>query len=62
VQVLEFPNENGLSQHINGVALPYLIQETVGGHSWRVDLVSGATFTSQAYEKSLREALQQTGL
>ena len=62
VRVLEYPNDNGRSQYINSVALPYLIQETVGGHSWRVDLISGATFTSQAYEKSLQEALRQAGL
>lgn len=62
VQVLEFPNENGLSQHINGVAVPHLIQETVAGNTWKVDLISGATFTSVAYEKSLQEALKQAGL
>jgi len=62
VQVLEFPNENGLSQHINGGALPHLIQETVVGNTWKVDLISGATFTSVAYEKSLQEALKQAGL
>ena len=62
VQVLEFPNENGLSQHINGAALPCLIKETVGGNTGKVDLISGATFTSVAYEKSLQEALKQAGL
>ncbi len=62
VRVLEYPNDNGRSQYINSVALPYLIQETVGGRSWRVDLISGATFTSVAYQKSLQEALGQAGL
>ncbi len=62
VQVLEFPNENGLSKQINGAAVPHLLQETVGGHTWKVDLISGATFTSVAYEKSLQEALKQAGL
>jgi len=61
VKVLEYPNDNGRSHYINSVALPYLIQETVGGQSWKVDLISGATFTSVAYEKSLQEALRQAG-
>jgi uncharacterized protein with FMN-binding domain len=62
IRVLEFPNDNGRSQYINSVALPYLIQETVGGRTWKVDLISGATFTSVAYQKSLKEALAQAGL
>ncbi len=62
IQVLEYPNDNGRSQYINSVALPYLIQETVGGRSWRVDLISGATFTSVAYVKSLQDALKKAGL
>ncbi|HET6449820.1 MAG TPA: FMN-binding protein [Spirochaetia bacterium] len=62
VKVLEYPNDNGRSRYISSVAIPYLVQETVGGQSWKVDLVSGATFTSTAYEKSLQEALQQAGL
>jgi uncharacterized protein with FMN-binding domain len=61
IKVLEYPNDNGRSQYINSVALPYLIQETVGGRSWRVDLISGATFTSVAYIKSLQDALRQAG-
>jgi uncharacterized protein with FMN-binding domain len=62
IQVLEYPNDNGRSHYINSVALPYLIQETVGGNTWKVDLISGATFTSVAYEKSLADALKQAGL
>ena len=62
IRVLEYPNDNGRSAYINSIALPYLIQETVGGASWKVDLISGATFTSMAYVKSLQEALKQAGL
>ena len=62
IKVLEYPNDNGRSTYINNVALPYLIKETVGGHSWKVDLISGATFTSAAYTKSLQDALKQAGL
>jgi uncharacterized protein with FMN-binding domain len=62
IRILEYPNDNGRSHYINSVALPYLIQETVGGNTWKVDLVSGATFTSVAYAKSLQDALKQAGL
>ena len=62
IRILEYPNDNGRSHYINSVALPYLIQETVGGSTWKVDLISGATFTSMAYVKSLQAALRQAGL
>ena len=62
IRILEYPSDNGRSQYINSIALPYLIQETVGGNSWKVDLISGATFTSVAYVKSLQAALKQAGL
>ena len=62
IRVLEYPNDNGRSSYINSIALPYLIQETVGGNSWKVNLISGATFTSVAYVKSLQAALKQAGL
>jgi uncharacterized protein with FMN-binding domain len=61
VKVLEYPNDNGRSHYINSVALPYLIQEAVDAQSSRVDVISGATFTSVAFTKSLQEALRQAG-
>ena len=61
VRVLEYPNDNGRSHYINSVALPYLVQEAVDAQSFRVDVISGATFTSEAYMKSLQEALRQAG-
>jgi uncharacterized protein with FMN-binding domain len=61
IRVLEYPNDNGRSHYINTVALPYLIQEVVGAKSWKVDLVSGATFTSVAFLRSLQDALKQAG-
>ena len=59
--MLEYPNDNGRSHYINSIALPYLIQESVDAQSFSVDLISGATFTSEAYMKSLQEALRQAG-
>jgi len=61
IRVLEYPNDNGRSHYINSVALPYLVQEVVDAKSWKVDLVSGATFTSAAFLRSLQDALKQAG-
>ncbi|HUJ73619.1 MAG TPA: FMN-binding protein, partial [bacterium] len=49
VRVLEYPRDNGTSRYINGIALPYLIREAVQSQSGSVDLISGATFTSDAF-------------
>lgn len=62
VRLYEYPNDNGRSHYINSVALPSLIQEAVDAQSWKVDLISGATFTSEAFTKSLQAALKQAGL
>jgi uncharacterized protein with FMN-binding domain len=61
IKIIEYPSDNGRSRYINSVALPYLIQETVDAQSYRVDLISGATFTSSAYVKSVTDALKQAG-
>jgi uncharacterized protein with FMN-binding domain len=61
VRVLEYPHDNGTSRYINGIALPYLVREAVHAQSRRVDLISGATFTSVAFEKSLADALRRAG-
>jgi uncharacterized protein with FMN-binding domain len=61
VRMYEYPNDNGRSHYINSVALPYLIQEAVDAQSWKVDLISGATFTSEAFTKSLQAALSKAG-
>ncbi len=62
VRVLEYPNDNGRSHYINSIALPYLIQEAVDAQTYRVDFISGATFTSNAFIKSLQAALKPAGL
>jgi uncharacterized protein with FMN-binding domain len=61
IQVPEFPSDNGRSRYINDIALPYLIQEAVSTQKARVDLISGATFTSLAFVKSLEGALARAG-
>lgn len=57
VQFLQYPNDRSNSQYINSQAMPLLIQEAIQAQSAQVDGVSGATFTSQAFEQSLATAL-----
>ena len=62
VSVVQYPNGNGKDQEINSYALPILIQETVDAQSADIDMVSGATVTSDGYVQSLQSALDQAGL
>ncbi len=59
VQFLDFPQDRRTSRFINQQAMPWLTQEAVQVQSANVDLISGATFTSQAFVISLQSALQQ---
>jgi len=49
------------SQQIEQVALPLLEQQTVSAQGASIQGVSGATYTTQAYETSLQAALDQLG-
>jgi uncharacterized protein with FMN-binding domain len=62
VSVVQYPNENGKDAQINARALPILIQETLSAQSASIDMVSGATITSEGYLTSLQSALDQAGL
>lgn len=59
---VSYPDRNGHDQEINGYAIPILEDETVTAQSAAIDLVSGATITSNAYVGSLQDALDQAGL
>jgi uncharacterized protein with FMN-binding domain len=59
VNVLQSPNENPNSIYINSQALPYLKQETIKAQSAKIDAISGATLTSQAFIQSITDALSQ---
>jgi uncharacterized protein with FMN-binding domain len=59
VQFLEYPNDRRTSQRINNYAVPTLQQEAVQAQNANVDLISGATLTSQAFVMSLQPALDQ---
>jgi uncharacterized protein with FMN-binding domain len=62
VSVIQYPNGNGRDQEINSQALPILIKETVSAQSAQIDMVSGATVTSDGYLESLQSALDQAGI
>ena len=62
VDVVEQPDGNGRDQEINARALPVLVQETLDAQSADIDMVSGATVTSDGYVESLQSALDQAGL
>ena len=57
VRVPVYPNHTDRSVFINQQALPTLVQETIQAHSARIDLVSGATDTSDAFDQSLQSAI-----
>lgn len=57
VQFLDYPRDRRTSQRINSVAVPYLQQEALQVQSARVDIISGATLTSEAFIQSLQSAL-----
>src|ERR1700690_4312624 len=57
VQFLEFPSDRRTSQEINNIAVPYLQQEAMQVQSAKVDIISGATLTSEAFMMSLQNAL-----
>ena len=56
------PSGNGRDLEINDRALPVLVQETLDAQSADIDMVSGATVTSDGYVTSLQSALDQAGI
>ena len=61
IQALELPSDRMRSQEISSYAEPILRQEALQAQSAQMDLVSGATYTSSAYEQSLQAVLDQVG-
>ena len=59
VKFLQYPNSHQTSVIINQQAIPYLKQEAIQSQSSNVQIISGATFTSQAFQQSLQSALSQ---
>lgn len=61
IRVLRAPDSNGRDQQIAAYALPRLTREALGAQSAHIDAVSGASYTSQGYVRSLQSALDRSG-
>ncbi|MFZ1075089.1 MAG: FMN-binding protein [Minisyncoccia bacterium] len=59
VQFLQYPSDRSASLAKSNQAMPILKQEAIAAQSANVDIVSGATQTSQAFQTSLASALSQ---
>ncbi|WOP18640.1 FMN-binding protein [Raineyella sp. LH-20] len=60
IQWVQLPGD-GHSQRINSYAAPALVQQALQAQSAQVDGVSGATYTSGAFQQSLQSALTKAG-
>ncbi len=56
---LQYPSDRSTSRYISSRAMPILTSEAIQAQNANVDIVSGATFTSQAFQQSLGSALTQ---
>ncbi|MFD4661244.1 FMN-binding protein [Kitasatospora sp. NPDC058444] len=59
VDVVRYPTAERRDREINGSALPILNREAIAAQSARIDVVSGATYTSDGYVRSLQSALDR---
>jgi uncharacterized protein with FMN-binding domain len=57
IDVPVFPNHAARSQFISQQALPRLVQEALQAQSTHIYIISGATFTSNAFGQSLQAAI-----
>ncbi|BAK33033.1 hypothetical protein MLP_00190 [Microlunatus phosphovorus NM-1] len=62
VDVVQYPDGNHRDEEINAYAIPTLVQETLSQQSAAIDMVSGATVTSDGYVQSLQSALDKAGI
>ncbi|NEC84821.1 FMN-binding protein [Streptomyces sp. SID12501] len=61
VTAVTYPQENPRDQQINSYAVPQLTREALTVQSADIDTVSGATYTSDGYRRSLQSALDSAG-
>jgi uncharacterized protein with FMN-binding domain len=62
VNVIQYPNGTPRDAQINAFAIPQLTQETLAANSASIDMISGATYTSNGYISSLQSALDKAGI
>lgn len=56
---IDYPTDTPRDQQINAYAIPTLNQEAVGSTTASINMVSGATYTSDGYLQSLQSALDK---
>ena len=61
-KALQFPNVDRRSQSISQQAVPFLIQQTLSAKSTSVLGVSGASYTSDGWRRSLASARAKAGI
>ncbi|MFF4758109.1 FMN-binding protein [Streptomyces sp. NPDC001292] len=61
VTALARPSDNSRDREISGYAIPQLRREVLAAQSASIDTVSGATYTSDGYRRSLQSALDAAG-
>jgi uncharacterized protein with FMN-binding domain len=61
VKALQMPTEHALSQEISEHVAPMLRTEALQAQSAEINVVSGATYTSESFASSLQAALRQVG-
>jgi uncharacterized protein with FMN-binding domain len=62
VQAVTLPTDRAESAYISQVVGPMLRSEALQAQNANIDIISGATYTSQSYAQSLESALQQAHL
>jgi uncharacterized protein with FMN-binding domain len=62
VQPLQLPFDHERSAEISQQAAPILRQEALQAQSAQIDVLTGATFTSESYAESLQSALDRAGI
>jgi uncharacterized protein with FMN-binding domain len=59
VKALQLPSDRARSAQISNFAAPYLRTEALQAQSAQIDLISGATYTSESYAESLQSAIDK---
>lgn len=62
VNAVVLPHGNSYDEQVDQYAVPVLAKEAVSSQSAKIQMVSGATYTSTGYLQSLQSALDQAGL
>lgn len=62
IEFLQYPNDRSTSIEISNASLPVLRSEAIASQNAQVDIVSGATQTSEAFRQALQETLDKANL